>query len=581
MNRKLHIVLVVLCAWSSPALAQWVTQQVPLRPGWNAVFIEVQPEPRALDAVFGQTPVESVWLWNKRFSPVGFEEAPEMPLPTNPHWLVWLPPSNPRSFLNSIHQVQAGKAYLVKVASNAAPVMLSLRGVPRLPEIDWYPNALNLVGFPVNPVAPPTFAEFFAHTAAVDTTKGYQNQLFTLGSNGRGTVVYQPYREHVQPGVAYWVKCAGAPDYVGPLDVTLDSGDSLDFGTVLRELGMTIRNVSSSRTIEVRVQHEPSEPPPAGQPELAGEVPLACLTRTGLAELNWHTLQPEGLSRTLAPGEAWKLQWGLRRRDLASYQPSGTNGALYQSILKITDAAQSLLVRVPVTAEGTTVRRMPLTMSTGGVGDSPADHNANEGLWVGQAVINQVSCPAYTTNLLPTASACSFRLIVHVDASGQARLLQRVNVAWEGSTTNGQFSLFASDQDLPADSPEINRISAAAFPLMSPLLLAGSMTNTLSGSITNQFDDPTNPFLHRYHPLHDNRTWDFKPYAQPIETLTVTRDIALEFSQNATNQTADPFWGMDRLGGVYRETLGGLRQQPVQVQGTFALDRVSRINQLQ
>ena len=75
-------------------------------------------------------------------------------------------------------------------------------------------------------------------------------------------------------------------------------------------------------------------------------------------------------------------------------------------------------------------------------------------LWVGQATLNQVNAPAYTgTDLISTPAPMSLRLILHVDNTGQARLLQEVLLAWdptlnEAPHTNGTYALYASEQAL-------------------------------------------------------------------------------------------------------------------------------------
>jgi len=52
------------CAWvtlgAAPVPGQWITQTIDLNPGWNAINLEVQPEPRDCDAVFGGLQIESV-----------------------------------------------------------------------------------------------------------------------------------------------------------------------------------------------------------------------------------------------------------------------------------------------------------------------------------------------------------------------------------------------------------------------------------------------------------------------------------------------------------------------------------------
>src|SRR5215211_4058408 len=54
------------------ARAQWATQTIQLHGGWNAVFVEVQPEPSDCDAAFTGLPVESAWAFNRRLAPVQF-----------------------------------------------------------------------------------------------------------------------------------------------------------------------------------------------------------------------------------------------------------------------------------------------------------------------------------------------------------------------------------------------------------------------------------------------------------------------------------------------------------------------------
>jgi hypothetical protein len=53
--------------------------------------------------------------------------------------------------------------------------------------------------------------------------------------------------------------------------------------------------------------------------------------------------------------------------------------------------------------------------------------SAHAGLWIGDAVLNAVSQPAQDPSVTRTAGGnFSFRLVVHVDGAGTARLLQQV-----------------------------------------------------------------------------------------------------------------------------------------------------------
>ena len=351
----------------------------------------------------------------------------------------------------------------------------------------------------------------------------------------------------------------------------------MDFGTLLVRRDLSIKNTLTNGPQTVWLRQRLSESPPATGdfPELAGLVPLSYMSKNSSNQWVWSNFPTAGLSRTLAPGEEWSLRLGVRRSDFAAYAPHGTNGAAYQSILEVTDAGQSLLIRVPVVAQKHSVL----------LGDPLDQHDDNEGLWVGQVIVNQVNAPAYTgTNLLSAPAPVSFRLLMHVDATATARLLQQVVLAWDPTLnnaphTNGTYALYADDRTLPAEATDVSRISSAAFPPMPPVGLAGSFTNALAGTVTVRFDDPVNPFLHRYHPMHDNQDWNFQPYTNAVETPTIVRDLAFTFVA-ATNAAANPYNGADRVSGVYQETLSGLRAQPIVMQGVFSLQRISQINTL-
>src|SRR5512133_2573327 len=62
------------------------TQTLSLIPGWNAVFLEIDPSAPAPAAVLaGVTGVESVWAWNPRTSPVQYIQNPGLPIEPPPY----------------------------------------------------------------------------------------------------------------------------------------------------------------------------------------------------------------------------------------------------------------------------------------------------------------------------------------------------------------------------------------------------------------------------------------------------------------------------------------------------------------
>src|SRR5262245_889551 len=138
------------------ARAQVVTQAFTLQPGWNAIYLEVQPADNSTTAVFSNLPVAGVWTRAERLSSVEFIQNPSEAAFNNPAWQRWFPPARPEALLNNLFAVFANHAYLVKV-TNSTPVVWNVVGRPSLRIPGWVPDSYNLRGLPVDPVSPPTF----------------------------------------------------------------------------------------------------------------------------------------------------------------------------------------------------------------------------------------------------------------------------------------------------------------------------------------------------------------------------------------------------------------------------------------
>src|SRR5438874_5715336 len=117
--------------------AQWTNQTIVLHSGWNAVFLEIQPEPSDCDSLFASLSVDSAWAWNRRFSPVQYIQDPTALIPGDPDWLTWLPGSNPNHVAANLFILQANRAYLIKLPDTASPNNWTIRGRPSVRAIDW------------------------------------------------------------------------------------------------------------------------------------------------------------------------------------------------------------------------------------------------------------------------------------------------------------------------------------------------------------------------------------------------------------------------------------------------------------
>lgn len=60
-------------------------------------------------------------------------------------------------------------------------------------------------------------------------------------------------------------------------------------------------------------------------------------------------------------------------------------------------------------------------------------------------------------------------------------------------------------------SADGTRISSAAFSMPEPVLSSGSFTDSLRFTISIDYQDPLNPYKHKYHPDHDNLDAQFNP----------------------------------------------------------------------
>lgn len=717
------VALVASCIVITNARAQWLTQSLDLVPGWNAVYLEVQPYPDWTDNVFSNTPVQSVWKWTRRFTTIQFEKDPSETTVQDPHWQVWFPPDSSNRYATRLPQIEGGRAYLVHVPTNASAFTLRVKGRVIMPIPEWYPHSLNLIGLNVDSNQAPTFADYFAYTPAIRTDQGSRNALYTLLPSGKSETIVQPARVAPKKGAAYWIQCARTPAATSPLVAEPDTGTGLDFGSSKNRETLRIQNLWTNRSMTVTVRLRDSETPPtdAGMPSLAGAVPLSYLVKTNNDGVwHWYTFPDQGLTQTVAPGGEWDLYLGVRRDDMTT---TDTN-AEYQSILDVKETFCGLLIRVPVSA-GT-----DLTSTNGEIYEK-------QGLWVGDAVIGSVNAPAYSgTNLLTAPSDCKIRLIFHIGSDQKMKLLQRVMLAWDDTLTdpphtNGTYALFASETNLPSNAKEVTEISSVAFPLMPPInmeeviaveesaitnmggtdsildqqnnnfgyhanettpwqsftpgydgnltalqtwIYAADGSNTwtanliiregrglngtklgsqyvtcggavqqqtiyftngptlqagceysfcfenssvqLRGSLSSnlysggtcfnsgydynfttyitvpvikdttaaQFtigpNDPLNPYLHRYHPSFDNKDWSFETYTNAVEVPSITRSIRIRFLELDSAVSADPLWGEEQMVGIYSETITGLRAQPINLEGPFAIKRVSKIGTL-
>jgi hypothetical protein len=208
------------------------------------------------------------------------------------------------------------------------------------------------------------------------------------------------------------------------------------------------------------------------------------------------------------------------------------------------------------------------------------------GLWIGQVILNRVNEVQKAINgvaeeLTPAADTVAMRILLHVNAQGQARLLKDIIVMQTRQNPNDpnspQSTVLITDPNRiheyegvvrRASKPVGLRYGSATFDFEGnelPLLGGIGAGVACAGLIRLSEEFPTNPFRHKYHPDHR------KGYE-------IMRQFSIRFDGQPGDALAEaPGFGVHRLSGVYRETILGLHKVPLKVEGKVNLNRISSV----
>lgn len=615
-HKKLCFILLAMSLPVLTASAQWVTQAVHLRAGWNSVFLRVDPYPNRCEIQFKGLPIESVWTFDPRFSSVQFIQNPSELTPEIPEWRSYFPPNRPKALKTNLFILRAGRCYMIKVSEDAT---WTVKGRPLLMDQEWKPDAYNLVGFYVDPQNPPTYANWFSTSAAHRPL-----EVWSLGDDGTWQRIPDPASTLIIPGQAYWVFCRGPSDYQGPVRISLGAARQLEYPRLVVEHAMQFKHEGSGER-QIFVDEIPSEVPPAFVPEfpsihlhpLAGDVPLAYRsTSAGGPSRFTYVGLPSTINFPATERAAKQIKIAVQRNRMP---PSSDRDARYQSILVIKDGA-GFRRMVGVISEGippasSSVASKGGTRLTSGV-QAASSARSFAGLWMGYVTVNRVSEPNIDPPVLTeTPSEFTFRVIMHVDSQDppKVRLLNQAALLWRNGTTKldpsgqevvdepGRYILMTptAPQSLlneigttvvPATlrdgRPFANRISTAMFSLRDAdgnpeepvMTLNGDLFtpgSTLEVDLVVEDTDPVNPFHHQFHPMHR--------YPKEGDILTaanlwiITRQLKFTFTEQQPDHFVQAGWGDTQVGGVYQEVIEGLRRYPIALEGIYRLELLFEI----
>lgn len=566
------LLLFGLFAAATSAAAATVQQNFTLQPGWNAIYIELEPEQPEIATVFAGLPVASVWRWIPDRGGAQFIRDPSEGLENVEGWFGWFPEPRPEAFLSNLFRLSANTAYLVKL-EGSSPRQVSISGRPVFVPRRWEPNAFTFTGLPVQAGSAPSFAEFFSASAE------HQAQpIYRLSTAGQWQLVANPSSAAIEPGVAYWIYTKGNSRYQGRMHIVLDQGESIDFAAAVDESRLVLRNRSGSNG-SFQIQR-------VG----VGGLPLSFRVEdpeTG--EVGWPSLQ-EALVLDAPAGEDVFLTLGVLRREF-------TDDAMEQ-IFAVTDENGQ---RVLLHASARSIQPGAAAARRSGL---KSGATALAGLWVGEISIDGVS-EAQRAGTTPTPTHRPFlqRVLIHVNTLGQAKLLKDVIQMWEEGTLvpsaidpslrevdqPGRYVLITDKRLLGLYAGAANRdgasvglrYSTAAYDFEGEMLdFNGSFGpgGQLTATLVVGSELPTNPFLHRYHPDHDNLDAEFLNFR--AEAFQVVRSMQFAFTQEDPLGRNPPGWGDTIVGGLFSESITGLHKNAIFTSGQFRLRRVSAVPML-
>lgn len=566
---------------ASPAMSAPITQDFTLEPGWNAIYLEVEPTDNAPSAVFSDEAIEQVWTYFPGDATVGYIGSP------TETWNEgigrrYIPAARPESVVTDLFAIFGSQAYLVKV-SGAAPVNLSVTGEPAQKANKWQGQSFNFSGLRLDPDDAISLGDYFAPSDAHQPLEIYQ-----LDSGGAWELALP--QTIAEPGRSYWIRASAGSDYPAPLQVVSGSPDGIQFNTSSNGDEVILRNLTDA-PMDVTIANEDA----------------LTLVREVFDPVEGRTFPPlTTLNLMLEAGEERRLVIHFREADVAGNESGNLvvsgGGSRYRIPV-------SIVVDAPVEAATLVEARSLQAFVSKDASAEDVNESDRTGLWIGRVLVDRVSFvhagerkfveggePVPNVNdgdaslretPVPTQREFPLRAIIHVDGNGNATLLGQVIIM--RAQDSEDFVVISEDDQIQFHRParQVNgrdfsfRTSALGFDTVDGvgIPLNGSFRAGLVGEITIGEEDLVNPNVHQFHPDHDGRDALGNPQPSglnPIEdeTWAITRQVTFTEAAPSDDLNERPETGGNRLVGTYTETVTGMHKRPIQTEGTFLLERV-------
>src|SRR6266446_8878947 len=86
------LISLLLVGWCQSGQAQWLTQSFTVRPGWSAVYLNVDASYQVLDQLVGgdaANPIVEIWYWQTPITPAQILPFQSQPTPSA-DWVSWV-----------------------------------------------------------------------------------------------------------------------------------------------------------------------------------------------------------------------------------------------------------------------------------------------------------------------------------------------------------------------------------------------------------------------------------------------------------------------------------------------------------
>ncbi len=564
------LALITLCTvlTAVSASAQWQSTDYVLRGGWNSIYLHGEATHATPEALFASYPeVLEVWRWNPNPNQVQFTTSPLLPTTGTPEWSIWVRGGT----ANTLTQLSGQTGYLVRCSGATADsytVPMVQRMLP--PSAAWVRNGANFLGFPSKlngsyPAFSSYFASFPAAIAANTKIFKYVGGEFSASNPLQ---VFSPTLERVDRNQAYWFDSEVVGNFYAPLQISLSQASGLDFGRTGSVITARVMNRTAT-PMTITIAPVASDAAPSGQEEITGSVPVTRRTFDSGTAAWVETPIVAAYTEVIAPATTVELSFGIDRVAM-----TGAAEAFYASLLRFTDAGNQFDILLPVSARKATLA----------------------GLWIGEANVKAVESKAQADAVTPTGRSYPLRYLLHVADDGTARVLSQVFMGKLAALPN-DFGLCTKEAGLKADEKATaSRIASVHMPLNRVIdgtsgTGSGSVAipGTLVRKISVPFDDPTNPFVHQYHPDHDNKDAKGNALTAGFESYNIERQVTFTFTESPPpGSTVTSGWGSSVIGGTYAEVVQGLHKDSagvgtgngLQITGTFELRRASEIGSI-